>query len=138
LVTARDARPSSGRTTIEVRSVDLDESYTRSRAEARPGPHVLLAVSDTGTKMDAPTPSRAIEPFFATKGELGPGLGLATVHGIVKQNGGQVAVYSEPDCGATFKVYLPRIGGAAPSSADKSSPVLAGGHETILLVEDED
>jgi PAS domain S-box-containing protein len=138
-VNARDAMPQGGELTIEVRNADLDESYTRDHAEARSGPYVLLAVSDTGCGMDEATMSHIFEPFFTTKGELGTGLGLATVHGIIKQSGGHVAVYSEVGHGTTFKVYLPRIEQqAATAKSHAGLAVLPHGTETLLLVEDED
>jgi CheY-like chemotaxis protein len=139
VVNARDAMPQGGRLTIELRNAELDETYTRSHAEARPGRHVLLAVSDTGCGMDAATLARIWEPFFSTKGEKGTGLGLATVYGIVKQSGGHVAVYSEVGHGTTFKVYLPRV--EQRPHLRKSFQGLAAmprGSETVLLVEDED
>jgi two-component system, cell cycle sensor histidine kinase and response regulator CckA len=138
VVNARDAMPQGGRLTIEVRNVELDAAYTHEHPEARAAAHVLLAVSDTGCGMDEATVARVFEPFFTTKGELGTGLGLATVHGIVKQAGGHVAVSSEVGHGTTFKVYLPRVDGL-PASVG-SRPSLAGmprGTETVLLVEDE-
>jgi two-component system, cell cycle sensor histidine kinase and response regulator CckA len=139
VVNARDAMPTGGQLTIGLQSVELDESYVGTHPDARPGPHVLLSVSDTGCGMDAATVARAFEPFFTTKGEYGTGLGLATVHGIVRQAGGHVAVSSEVGRGTTFKVYLPRIEreSAAPRPR-RASPRLARGGETILLVEDED
>jgi len=138
-VNARDAMPNGGKLIVETRNVELDESYLRHRPDARLGPHVLLAVSDTGQGMSAETLSHAFEPFFTTK-ELGKGtgLGLATVYGIVRQSGGHVTIYSEPGRGTTCRVYLPRLGedhdDAAPAAPAGDAP---GGTETILLVEDE-
>jgi signal transduction histidine kinase/CheY-like chemotaxis protein len=138
-VNARDAMPRGGRLTIETANVDIDELYARSRPGVEPGPHVMLAVSDTGHGMKQEILDHIFEPFFTTKeARRGTGLGLATVHGIVKQSGGHIWAYSEPEHGATFKVYLPRVGGmktvAAPATAEKEMP---RGAETVLLVEDE-
>jgi hypothetical protein len=137
-VNARDAMPRGGKLIIETDNVDLDESYVRSHPGAREGPHVLLAVSDTGTGMDAKTLSHVFEPFFTTK-ELGKGtgLGLATVYGIVKQSGGYIQAYSEPGRGTTFKVYLPRVQQEADVAPSVSAEPARGGGETILLAEDE-
>jgi CheY-like chemotaxis protein len=139
VVNARDAMPTGGRLTIEVRNAELDEGYARGHPDAQPGRYVLLAVTDTGCGMDPATIARIFEPFFSTKGEHGTGLGLATVHGIVRQAGGHVAVYSEVGHGTTFKVYLPRIEkqpSAVISRLGQSR--MPGGTETVLLVEDEE
>jgi PAS domain S-box-containing protein len=139
VINARDAMPTGGQLTIEVANVELDESYVREHAEAQRGPHVLLAVTDTGCGMDATTAAQIWEPFFTTKGEKGTGLGLATVYGIVKQSGGHTAVYSEVGHGTTFKVYLPRIPERPRSSVSHHGmPEMPRGSETVLLVEDEE
>ncbi len=138
-VNARDAMPDGGDLTISTRNVELDRDYARHHPGVLAGPYVTIAVRDTGTGMDAGTIAQVFEPFFTTKGVgKGTGLGLSTVHGIVTQNGGLVAVESEPGRGATFTVYLPReeapveVRAAAASAAART-----GGSETILLAEDD-
>jgi len=138
VVNARDAMKSGGRITIETANVTLDEEYVRSHTGARSGPHVMLAVSDTGEGISPETLPLIFEPFFTTK-EVGKGtgLGLSTVYGIVKQSGGTVWVYSQPGRGTTFKIYLPRVDESESVVAEPVRRAVAAGAETVLLVEDE-
>jgi two-component system, cell cycle sensor histidine kinase and response regulator CckA len=139
-VNARDAMPHGGRLSLETAHVTLDDEYAKFHLEVKAGPYVLISVSDSGVGMEADTRSRVFEPFFTTKEKgLGTGLGLSTVYGIVKQHGGHITVYTEPDVGTTFKVYLPRV----EDSPDKIpisevAPEQPGGDETLLIVEDEE
>ena len=136
---ARDAMPKGGRLTIETANVQVTEDESWRHIEVTPGPHVMLAVSDTGCGMSPEVRSHLFEPFFTTK-QLGKGtgLGLATVYGIVKQCGGDIWVYSEPGKGTVFKIYFPRVDEAVerPEARAVEYPP-SRGTETVLVVEDE-
>jgi PAS domain S-box-containing protein len=137
---ARDAMPKGGKLILETAVQEFDEAFVRQHPVVKTGRYVLLAISDNGMGMDETTATRIFEPFFTTKESgKGTGLGLATVYGIVKQSGGHIWVYSEPNRGTTFKIYLPsaehKIGKAARREVEELPPRRDG--TTVLLVEDE-
>jgi len=135
---ARDAMPQGGKLVIETANVDvgIGGGSANKNVGVTAGSYVMLAVSDTGIGMDPETRSRLFEPFFTTKPPgKGSGLGLATVYGAIKQADGQVTVYTQPNCGTIFEIYLPRI---TEKTAEPARKALARGSETILLVDDEE
>ena len=139
VVNARDAMPNGGTLTIATANVTLDEAFARTHPGARPGPHVVLSVTDTGIGMSPEVKAQLFTPFFTTKPRAkGTGLGLSNVHDIVRQSRGFILVESEPGGGATFDVYLPRALGVTDASPDTFTPAATlHGSETILVVEDD-
>ncbi len=138
-VNARDAMPDGGRLTVETEAVLINGRYRESHPWAKPGRYVLLSVTDTGCGMTADVKERLFEPFFSTKGPSGgTGLGLATAYAIIKQHGGLIHVYSEPNEGSSFKVYLPLSARHAAEVDSKKDEGLPEGRETILIAEDEE
>jgi len=140
-VNARDAMPDGGRIEIATANADLDEEFCKTHLEAQIGPHVLLTVRDTGCGMSEEVQKHLFEPFFTTKPVgKGTGLGLASIYGAVKQNGGLIEVESQPELGTLFRIYFPRTLESprqTAHSAAETSCVLPRGHETILFVEDD-
>jgi CheY-like chemotaxis protein len=137
VINARDAMPDGGQLAIETCNCEIDDRGTKSSGLGKPG-HVMIAVSDNGCGMDEKTRGQIFEPFFTTKAQgKGTGLGLAIVSDIVKQSGGQIFVQSEAGLGTTFKVCLPRVDGATQDHIAGPEESSVDGHETILLVEDE-
>lgn len=137
---ARDAMPQGGSLTIETRNIEIDRRGRNPDADVPPGAYVMLTVADTGTGMDAETLQHVFEPFFTTKERGGgSGLGLATVYGIVKQNGGWIDVHSEPEDGTAFHIFLPQVSGTKEISSNAEAPAAtAGAAEVLLIVEDQD
>ncbi|HEY2804474.1 MAG TPA: response regulator [Gemmatimonadales bacterium] len=140
VINASDAMPEGGQITIETASVEINEAFTAGHLAADAGPHIMLAISDTGTGMDAETQTHLFEPFFTTKQPgKGTGLGLATVYSIVKQSGGHVWVYSEVGHGTTVKVYLPQTTPSQEQIENSAKPSASThGTETVLLAEDQE
>jgi CheY-like chemotaxis protein len=138
-VNARDAIADVGRIAIKTGSVLFDADYCAAREGVTPGEYVVLAVSDNGCGMNKETLDKLFEPFFTTKAVgQGTGLGLATVYGAVKQNGGFINVSSEPGKGTTFEIYLPRhAGNVGQAQGTMPEALVVHGKQTILLVEDE-
>ena len=137
-VNARDAMPGGGNIVIRTENVLIDQNYVQNHIYAKPGPYVLLTFSDNGIGMDKKTQRRIFEPFFTTKAiGKGTGLGLSMVYGLVKNHKGLVHVYSELGKGTIFKIYFPLSTGTASAAVKEEAPV-KGGHETILVVDDEE
>jgi PAS domain S-box-containing protein len=135
---ARDAMPDGGKLILETGSVYLDEAYSNMHNEVRPGRYALIAVSDTGTGIPAALIDKVFDPFFTSKGPgEGTGLGLSMVYGFVKQSGGHIKIYSEEGHGTTMKIYLPPGTGASVASEAAPPQIVQGGHERILVVEDD-
>ncbi|HLG84903.1 MAG TPA: PAS domain S-box protein [Bradyrhizobium sp.] len=136
---ARDAMPEGGKLTLETRNVYLDETYAGMHSEVAAGHYIMVAVSDTGSGITPENLEKVFEPFFTTK-EIGKGtgLGLSMVFGFIKQSGGHVKIYSEVGHGTSVKMYLPRATGLGEEESDApAAPVLEGGNETVLIVEDD-
>jgi PAS domain S-box-containing protein len=138
-INARDAMPGGGRLLIETGNVVIDNSYARINADVRPGPYVMIAVSDTGSGIPADIRDKVIEPFFTTKGVgKGTGLGLSMVYGFIKQSGGHLKIYSEDGHGTTIRLYLPQASEPSrPIVEPRPAAVPANGNERILVVEDD-
>jgi PAS domain S-box-containing protein len=139
-VNSRDAMSDGGTLTLETQNVDFEEPYVGPHNTLQQGRYAMLAVTDTGSGMDADTRSHLFEPFFTTKAQgYGTGLGLSTVYGIVKQSGGEIVVYSETGQGTCVKIYFPSVTEAAVEGpAERLAEKIRPGSETILLVEDEE
>ena len=140
VLNARDAMPTGGDLTITTANAQIDEAWVRLNPGVHPGPHVVLAVRDTGQGMDEDTQARMFDPFFTTKDRnKGTGLGLSTVYGIIDQSGGSIAVSSKPGEGTTIQIFLPRVEeNIQPVERVEELPRASQGEETILVVEDDD
>jgi CheY-like chemotaxis protein len=138
-VNSRDAMPEGGKLLIETADVELTSDYTGRHIGVEAGNYTMLAITDTGSGMDETIKTHLFEPFFTTKEQgKGTGLGLSIVYGIVKQSGGEILVYSEPDRGTVFKIYLP-VATHAPQELEsrEEAEAAAPAAETVLLVEDD-
>jgi signal transduction histidine kinase/ActR/RegA family two-component response regulator len=136
---ARDAMPEGGALSIRGSLVDLDEQQVSQLSPLKAGKHVLITVQDTGVGMDAETSGKIFEPFFTTKGpDLGTGLGLAAVHGVVKSHGGHIRVESEPGWGTSFQILLPAAKLVRADESEKRTVSVPAVQRTVLLVEDVD
>jgi signal transduction histidine kinase len=135
---ARDAMAGGGKLTVETGNVILDDNYAGLNSDVAPGNYLMVAVTDSGHGIPASILDNVFEPFFTTKEvDKGSGLGLSMVYGFVKQSNGHIKIYSEEGLGTTVRIYLPQvIGAAAPAVAGQTSGIVEGGHETILVVED--
>jgi signal transduction histidine kinase len=137
-VNARDAMPGGGKLTLQTANVILDETYGQANPDAKPGPYVMVAVSDNGVGIPAELRDKVFEPFFTTKDSgKGTGLGLSMVYGFIKQFSGHIKIYSELGQGTTVKLYLPRSSIEAAEPDVAPSTAVQGGSETILVVEDD-
>ncbi len=135
-INARDAMTGGGRLTIATGTESVDETSARIDG-LHEGDYVTMTIADTGIGMEHETRERMFEPFFTTKPPgAGTGLGLSMVYGIVQQSGGAILVNSEPGAGTTFRIYLPQVSAAFESERPEPQIPIAGGTETILLVED--
>lgn len=139
-VNARDAISDVGKITIETDTVSFDQDYCEIHTYFKPGKYIMLAVSDNGSGMDKETMEHIFEPFYTTKGlGKGTGLGLATVYGVVKQNNGFINVYSEPEKGTTFSIYLPQVEEKTSEKEKRDVDTIPKGNgETVLIVEDDE
>ena len=135
---ARDAMPDGGKLTIETCNVVLDDNYASMNVDVTAGNYVMVAVTDSGHGIPANILDHVFEPFFTTKDvDKGSGLGLSMVYGFVKQSNGHIKIYSEEGHGTTVRIYLPQAMGAAEPASAMNMPVVEGGTETILVVEDD-
>ena len=135
---ARDAMPDGGKLILETGFVALDDNYAKMHSDVRPGRYAMIAVSDTGTGIPAAILDKVFTPFFTSKGPgKGTGLGLSMVYGFIKQSAGHIMIYSEEGHGTTIRMYLPPAAGALPVPEPVPAPTVEGGHEKILVVEDD-